>query len=99
MRPGASRPLSARGRRRRLRHGREAGSPGEQTVVPGRYIPSDRWRLQYEARCAEPGASMVRERMVGCEAGGLLDERIKTLLRLERTGAQIALGYACALPI
>jgi nitroreductase len=41
---------------------------------------------------------LVAEGMVGCEAGGLLDEEIKRLLRLERTGAQIALGYACGLP-
>jgi SagB-type dehydrogenase family enzyme len=40
---------------------------------------------------------LVEERMVGCEAGGLFDEQIKTLLRLERTSAQIALGYACGL--
>lgn len=41
---------------------------------------------------------LVEEGMVGCEAGGLLDERLKGLLRLERTSAQIALGYACGLP-
>ena len=38
---------------------------------------------------------LTRERMAGCEIGGLLDERVKTLLRLEGTPAQIALGYAC----
>jgi SagB-type dehydrogenase family enzyme len=38
---------------------------------------------------------LAREGLAGCEIGGLLDERIKALLRLERTSAQIALGYAC----
>lgn len=42
---------------------------------------------------------LVDEGMVGCEAGGLLDEQLKDLLRLERTTAQIALGYACGLPV
>ena len=36
--------------------------------------------------------------LAGCEAGGLFDRRIKELLRLERTDARIALGYACGLP-
>jgi SagB-type dehydrogenase family enzyme len=40
---------------------------------------------------------LVEADMIGCEAGGLLDEQIKTLLRLERTSAQVALGYACGL--
>jgi nitroreductase len=40
---------------------------------------------------------LVEEGMVGCEAGGVLDDRIKSLLRLERTTAQVALGYACGL--
>lgn len=38
---------------------------------------------------------LARSGMVGCEIGGLLDERVKALLRLEGTPAQIALGYAC----
>lgn len=40
---------------------------------------------------------LVQERMVGCEAGGLLDDRVRSLLGLEGTTAQIALGYACGL--
>jgi SagB-type dehydrogenase family enzyme len=40
---------------------------------------------------------LVHEGMVGCEAGGLLDGQIKTLLGLDRTSAQIALGYVCGL--
>ena len=40
---------------------------------------------------------LVAEDMVGCEAGVLFDEQIKTLLRLERTSSQVALGYACGL--
>jgi hypothetical protein len=35
--------------------------------------------------------------MAGCEIGGLLDERVKALLHLDGTRAQIALGYACGL--
>jgi SagB-type dehydrogenase family enzyme len=38
---------------------------------------------------------LVQERLVGCEAGGLLDDAVKRLLRLEGTNAQVALGYAC----
>jgi SagB-type dehydrogenase family enzyme len=38
---------------------------------------------------------LARSGMAGCEIGGLLDERVKALLRLEGTSAQIALGYAC----
>lgn len=41
---------------------------------------------------------LVEEDLVGCEVGGLLDEEIKRLLRLEQTSAQVALGYACGLP-
>src|ERR671935_1069962 len=41
---------------------------------------------------------IVAERLVGCEAGGLLDDRIKTLLRLDGTSAQVTLGYVCGLP-
>jgi nitroreductase len=41
---------------------------------------------------------LVAEGMAGCEAGGLLDEPVKALLRLDGTGAQVALGYACGLP-
>ena len=41
---------------------------------------------------------LVRERLSGCEIGGLLDERMRSLLGLEGTPAQIALGYACGLP-
>jgi SagB-type dehydrogenase family enzyme len=40
---------------------------------------------------------LARAGMAGCELGGLLDEHVKALLRLERTSAQIALGYACGL--
>jgi len=41
---------------------------------------------------------LVRERMVGCEVGGLYDDRLKELLRLSGTTARIALGYACGHP-
>jgi SagB-type dehydrogenase family enzyme len=41
---------------------------------------------------------LVQERMAGCQIGGLFDDGIKTLLKLEGTRAQIALGYACGLP-
>jgi SagB-type dehydrogenase family enzyme len=41
---------------------------------------------------------LVAEGMAGCEAGGLLDDRVKRLLGLEGTTAQVALGYACGLP-
>jgi nitroreductase len=40
---------------------------------------------------------LAADGMVGCEAGGVFDERIKVLLRLERTTAQVAFGYACGL--
>jgi len=40
---------------------------------------------------------LAREGMAGCAIGGLLDERVKSLLGLEGTPAQIALGYACGL--
>lgn len=42
--------------------------------------------------------ALVDERLAGCEVGGLLDERLKSLLGLEGTTAQVALGYACGLP-
>lgn len=38
---------------------------------------------------------LAREGLAGCEIGGLLDERVKSLLGLQGTPAQIALGYAC----
>jgi SagB-type dehydrogenase family enzyme len=41
---------------------------------------------------------LAHDRLVGCEIGGLLDEPIRSLLRLGQTRAQIALGYACGLP-
>jgi SagB-type dehydrogenase family enzyme len=41
---------------------------------------------------------LAHDHMVGCEIGGLLDEPIRSLLRLGQTRAQIALGYACGLP-
>lgn len=40
---------------------------------------------------------LAREGLAGCEIGGLLDERVKSLLGLEGTPAQVALGYACGL--
>jgi len=40
---------------------------------------------------------LVQENLVGCALGGLVDDRIKHLLQLERTSAQIALGYACGI--
>ncbi len=40
---------------------------------------------------------LVAEGMVGCALGGLVDDRVKRLLRLEGTDAQIVLGYACGL--
>ena len=38
---------------------------------------------------------LVDEGLVGCACGGLLDGEIKSLLGLDGTSAQIALGYAC----
>lgn len=40
---------------------------------------------------------LARAGMAGCEIGGLFDERVKALLRLEGTSAQIVLGFACGL--
>jgi SagB-type dehydrogenase family enzyme len=40
---------------------------------------------------------LAREGLSGCEIGGLFDERVKSLLGLQGTPAQIALGYACGL--
>ena len=40
---------------------------------------------------------LARERLIGCEVGGLLDDEIIRILDLEETGAQVALGYACGL--
>ena len=40
---------------------------------------------------------LVRERLIGCEIGGFLDEEIIRILSLEGTGAQVALGYACGI--
>lgn len=40
---------------------------------------------------------LVQEGLVGCALGGLLDDEIKRLLRLDATPAQIALGYACGI--
>ena len=41
---------------------------------------------------------LARERLIGCEVGGLLDDEIIRILELDGTGAQVALGYACGLP-
>jgi SagB-type dehydrogenase family enzyme len=41
---------------------------------------------------------LAHDRLVGCEIGGMLDEPVRSLLRLDQTRAQIALGYACGLP-
>lgn len=38
---------------------------------------------------------LVQEGMVGCELGGLYDDRVRSLLGLSGTTARIALGYAC----
>ena len=38
---------------------------------------------------------LVAEDLVGYALGGLVDEPVKRLLRLDGTRAQIALGYAC----
>ncbi len=38
---------------------------------------------------------LARSGLAGCEIGGMYDERIKELLGLDGTRAQIALGYAC----
>jgi SagB-type dehydrogenase family enzyme len=38
---------------------------------------------------------LVAEGLAGYALGGLIDERVKRLLRLDGTSAQIALGYAC----
>ena len=40
---------------------------------------------------------LVAEGLVGFALGGLVDDRVKRLLRLEGTDAQIVLGYACGL--
>ena len=40
---------------------------------------------------------LARERLAGCEIGGLLDEGVRSVLGLDGTAAQIALGYACGL--
>ncbi len=40
---------------------------------------------------------LVQVRLVGCALGGMLDDRVKALLGLEGTSAQIALGYACGI--
>lgn len=40
---------------------------------------------------------LVREGLVGCEVGGLLDDEVVRILGLDRKGAQVALGYACGL--
>jgi len=40
---------------------------------------------------------LVEEGLVGCAAGGLVDDQIRRLLGLEATTAQIALGYACGI--
>ena len=40
---------------------------------------------------------LVQHGLVGCALGGLPDDRIKRLLGLEQTTAQIALGYACGI--
>jgi SagB-type dehydrogenase family enzyme len=40
----------------------------------------------------------AQEGLTGCAAGGLWDDRIKALLRLEDTEAHIALGYVCGRP-
>ncbi len=41
---------------------------------------------------------LVAERLAGYALGGLVDDRVKRLLRLDATSAQIALGYACGVP-
>lgn len=41
---------------------------------------------------------LVHEGMVGCEIGGLYDDRVRALLRLSGTTARVALGYACGHP-
>ena len=41
------------------------------------------------------GLRIAKEKMKGVEAGGLYDESIKKLLKLEDTGAMIGLGFAC----
>jgi len=40
---------------------------------------------------------LVHEGLAGCACGGLLDGEIKSLLGLDGTTAQIALGYACGI--
>jgi SagB-type dehydrogenase family enzyme len=41
---------------------------------------------------------LVEENLVGCEAGGVFDRWFKTVLGLDETSAQIALGFACGHP-
>ncbi|GAC1386996.1 MAG: hypothetical protein NVS1B7_6360 [Candidatus Saccharimonadales bacterium] len=38
---------------------------------------------------------LTEEKMAGVETGGLLDDKIKKLLKLDKTNALIALGFAC----
>lgn len=41
------------------------------------------------------GLKIAQENLKGVEAGGLSDEKIKKYLKLEKTNAMIALGFAC----
>jgi SagB-type dehydrogenase family enzyme len=41
------------------------------------------------------GLRIAQENLKGVEAGGLSDDRIKKYLKLERTKAMVALGFAC----
>jgi SagB-type dehydrogenase family enzyme len=40
---------------------------------------------------------LVQEKLVGCQVGGLFDQLVKGLLKLEDTRAHIALGFACGI--
>jgi SagB-type dehydrogenase family enzyme len=42
---------------------------------------------------------LVEEKLAGCATGGLLDDRIKSLLGLEGSEALMALGFVCGRPV
>ena len=41
---------------------------------------------------------IAKEQMAGVELGGIYDDRIKDMLKLGGTTAQVVLGYACGIP-
>ncbi len=65
------------------------------TVATRRAFRADRGRRGG----AEPRPRLVAEGLAGYALGGLIDDRVKRLLRLDGTSAQIALGYACGVGV